>query len=110
MNEKIPIYKMHEMGYKEIIPGTKLKFLNSAHMTFAHWNFQPKVLLPEHSHLHEQVTTIVKGQFDITIYKETKKLNSGDVIIIPPHAPHSGFSQSDCYIIDVFYPIREDYR
>jgi quercetin dioxygenase-like cupin family protein len=32
------------------------------------------------------------------------------VVIIPPHAVHSGKAMAKSRVIDVFYPIREDYR
>jgi quercetin dioxygenase-like cupin family protein len=41
---------------------------------------------------------------------EEKRLGPGSVVIIPPHAVHSGKSVTRSRVIDVFYPIREDYR
>ena len=40
---------------------------------------------------------------------EIKKLGPGDIAVIPPNVKHSGKSITNCKIIDVFYPIREDY-
>jgi quercetin dioxygenase-like cupin family protein len=36
-------------------------------------------------------------------------LSAGDLFIIPSNTVHSGKSISDCNIIDVFNPVREDY-
>ena len=34
----------------------------------------------------------------------------GTVVVIPPDVPHAGKAITDCWIIDVFHPVREDYR
>jgi hypothetical protein len=37
-------------------------------------------------------------------------MEEGEVAVIPSNIKHSGKTITDCYIIDVFYPVREDYR
>ncbi len=37
-------------------------------------------------------------------------MRTGDVFIIPGDVPHSGRSITDCYLIDVWHPTREDYK
>jgi quercetin dioxygenase-like cupin family protein len=56
------------------------------------------------------VTNVIEGVFDLTIERETVRLESGSVVIIPPNAVHHGRSVTKCRIIDVFHPVREDYR
>jgi quercetin dioxygenase-like cupin family protein len=41
---------------------------------------------------------------------EARVTSPGAVAIIPPHVPHSGRAITDCRVIDVFYPTRDDYR
>jgi quercetin dioxygenase-like cupin family protein len=36
-------------------------------------------------------------------------LSAGSVFIIPSNTVHSGKSITDCEIVDVFNPVREDY-
>ena len=79
-------------------------------MTFSFWNIEKGAQLPAHSHPHEQVTNIIEGRFELTVDGESKKLGPGSVVIIPPHAVHSGKAMAKSRVIDVFYPIREDYR
>jgi quercetin dioxygenase-like cupin family protein len=50
------------------------------------------------------------GSFELTIDGETLELEAGSVVIIPPNAVHSGRARTGCYVMDVFYPVREDYR
>ena len=95
---------------KELIPGYSAKFIHSENMTFAYWDIKANYSLPEHSHPHEQVANIISGKFELTINGETKIMEPGSVAIVPSNAKHSGKSLTDCKIIDVFYPIREDYQ
>ena len=53
---------------------------------------------------------MVEGEFEMTIDGETRVLGPGAVAVIPPNAVHSGKAIKKCRVIDVFYPIREDYR
>ncbi len=104
------IIKIEEIKPKELIPGTKSRFIHTDHMTVGYWEFEPGLELPEHSHPHEQVANIIEGVFEFTIDGKVERLEPGSAAIIPPNAVHSGKSITKCYIVDVFYPVREDFR
>ncbi len=101
---------LHELEGKEPFPGFKGRFVHSENMTFGYWEVEAGGLLPEHSHAHDQITAVIEGQVQFTINGETKVLGPGSVAIIPPKATHSGRTITRCRVIDVFYPVREDYR
>ena len=104
------LVNLFDIKEENILPGYWVKFVHSANMTFAHWRIEAGAPLPNHSHPHEQVTTILDGDFEITIDGETKVLSPGMVVIIPGDTKHSGRAVSECRILDTFYPAREDYR
>ena len=95
---------------KEIAPGCKARFVHSQNMTFAYWEIRAGAAVPEHSHPHEQVVNVVDGEFELIVDGEKQILRPNSVAIIPPNARHSGRALAECKIIDVFYPVREDYR
>ena len=95
---------------RELIPGTEARFVHTDRMTVAYWTFQPGIDLPEHSHPHEQVTTILEGEFELTVDGVPNALSAGHFLVIPPDAVHSGRSITTSKIIDVFSPVREDFR
>ena len=101
---------LKDIEQKEIIPGYEVRFIHSKNMTFAYWDIKEGAPLPEHSHPNEQVANMIKGEFEVTINGKTKIMKPGDVTIIPSNIKHSGKSITDCKIIDVFYPVREDYK
>lgn len=102
--------QLSDIQWKEPASGFKARFVHSANMTFAFWDIAAGATLPEHAHPHEQVTTIIEGKFELSVEGDIQTLEPGSVLVIPSHAFHSGSAVTNCRIIDVFYPIREDYR
>jgi quercetin dioxygenase-like cupin family protein len=95
---------------REVIPGFVGRFLHSDTMTFALWQIAAGSPLPEHSHPHEQVVHLYEGEFEMTVEGRTLRMKSGDVFAIPGNARHHGRAITDCRVMDVFCPVREDYR
>lgn len=102
--------KIDDMEARTLIPGTASRFIHTPHMTIGYWLFEPGVALPEHSHPHEQVSNVIEGDFEFTMNGQAHRLEPGGVAVIPPGMPHSGRAITRCRIIDVFYPVREDFK
>jgi len=103
-------YKLNDMAGKEILPGLIGRFVHSDSMTVAYWSFEPEVSLPEHSHEHEQIVNVIEGTFELTVAGEVHRLEPGAVVVLPPNVSHSGRSITRCRIIDVFHPVRDDFK
>jgi quercetin dioxygenase-like cupin family protein len=95
---------------RDPFPGFHARFVHSANMTFAYWEIDAGAELPRHGHVHEQVVNMIAGTFELTVGGDTRVLEPGMVAIIPSQALHSGRAITSCRIIDVFYPVREDYQ
>ena len=95
---------------RELVPGFHVKFVHTNNMTFAYWRIETGAVLPDHSHHHEQVVNLIEGELELNLDGEVRKLAPGQVVIIPPNVPHSGKAVTPCRVIDVFHPVREDYK
>ena len=104
------VINLDELTEVEPVPGFKVRFVHSKNMTIAHWDIRAGSVLPAHSHYHEQVTQVIEGEFELTVENETSRMGPNAVAIIDAHQHHTGRAISACRIIDVFYPVREDYR
>ncbi len=93
---------------KEIFPGFSAKIIHTPTntLTLVYVTVKAGTSLPEHTHPQEQVTNVLSGQLEITVAGETQVLEPGIVGTIAPNLPHSGKALSDCYILDVFHPLR----
>ncbi len=102
-------HKLSDIEVQEIFPGFKGKMIHSDKMTLAYWNIDNGCILPLHSHPHEQVVNMLEGKLEMTIGNETMVLEKGDCYVIPSNVEHEGKALTDCYVLDVFSPVREDY-
>jgi len=106
----MPFVDLDGVEVRDLGPGWTVQFVHSERMTFAYWQIEPGAELPGHAHPHEQVATVMEGEFELTIDGEMQVIKPGVVGVIPPNATHSGKARTACRILDVFCPIREDYR
>ncbi len=106
----MPKYDLLNIPQTELVPGYHVRFVHTDNMTFAYWNIDRDAALPEHSHPHEQVANLIAGEFELTVDGVPHLLKPGMVFVIPGNVRHTGKALTDCQIIDVFYPTREDYR
>jgi len=95
---------------KEIAKGYFSKLIHTEKMTFSFIEVKAGETLPEHSHPHEQVSIIQEGKFQLTLDGKPIVFEEGQLVIIPSHTKHSGLAITDCKLLDVFYPVREDYQ
>ena len=104
------LYKLDTVNEREIVPGFHGKLIYSEQMTHAYWRIEAGRQLPEHSHVHEQVVNMLEGEFELVLDGFPHRLVPGDVLVIASGVPHSGKAITDCVILDVFHPCRDDYR
>lgn len=102
--------ELENLEQNELLPGFKVRFVHTPNMTFAHWNIDAGSALPEHSHHHEQVVNMLEGCLELTVEGKKHELKPGSVVVIPPNVMHSGAAKTDCRVLDVFHPMREDYK
>lgn len=74
------------------------------------WRIDKGATVPLHQHPHEQTGYLADGEMDMTIGEETLRMLPGDGYVAPGGVPHGMVAIKDCRIVDVFAPVREDYR
>ena len=103
-------HELRSIEEKEVLPGLFAKFIHSENMSFVYWRIEKGADLPAHSHHHEQVVNVLEGEFVLNVNGNDVNLKPGNVFVIAPHAEHGGKAITDCRILDVFYPVRNDYK
>ena len=103
-------FKLAEIETKEIIPGFHGKLIHAQNMSLAFWEVKKGAEVPEHTHMNEQVMQVLEGQFEFTLNGITNVYVPGDLVVIDPNIPHSGKALTACKLMDVFSPVRAEYK
>lgn len=72
-------------------------------------NFEKGAIGPMHNHPHEQLTTVLSGEFEFTIGDETRVVRAGDTLYKKPNVMHGCICLQAGRLLDTFTPIREDF-
>ncbi len=71
----------------------------------------PNAEIEVHSHPHEQMGTVLKGEITLKIDGRDMLLKAGDGYIAPSGIPHGAVAGAKgARVLDFFSPPREDYR
>jgi quercetin dioxygenase-like cupin family protein len=72
--------------------------------------FQPHVQTAVHTHPHEQITIVERGQVRFSIAGSDRVASAGDVLHFPSEIPHGAtVLDQEVVLIDIFSPVREDF-
>ena len=104
------LIQIESIPSKEIIQGLHFRFVHSQNMTVSFVHIEEGANLPEHAHPHEQITIMRKGKLKLVLGGEPHILEPGSVLIIPGNVPHSAQALTECEVMDIFSPVREDFQ
>ena len=66
-------------------------------------------IVPEHSHVHEQLAYVLEGVLKFWIDGKEFVVSSGETLCIPSLMPHKVEALEDTVNLDIFSPPREDW-
>ena len=95
---------------KELASGITGYYAHGDKSTFGYVELKKGSRVPLHHHINEQITYMLEGQLNMVIEGVAYSLTNGMYHIIPSNTPHSAIAITDCKLIDVFGPVREDYK
>ena len=99
-----------DISTKEIAPGFFSKLIHTDNNTINFIEVKAGCSVPLHQHIHQQCAFALEGKFELTVNGDTQVLEPGFFAIIPPNVQHGGRAVTDCKWLDIFSPVREDYR
>ena len=100
-----------EFGQHTIFGNVRIRTCAGQHVQFSLVDIPPGGVVDEHCHVNEQMGLVLEGEMDFTIGGETRRLRPGDVFRIPGGVTHSVLAgEKPIKLLDVFYPIRDEYR
>lgn len=100
-----------ECGRHTIFPGVQIETCACEKMMLSLVDLEPNSVVAEHQHPHEQVGMVLSGRAIFHIGGEEKTLGAGDMYRIPGNTPHKVIAlDQPVRALDIFTPVREEYR
>lgn len=94
-----------------IFPGVEIQTAAGERLMISVVDLAPGSVVEEHSHPHEQMGLLISGRVEFTVGDETRVLGPGDMWRIPGGVRHKVVTlAAPAVAIDVFHPVRDDYR
>ena len=101
----------NELGRHTIFPGVHIRTAAADKMMMSVVEIEPLAVVEAHSHPHEQVGMVLAGRAVFTIGGEEKTLEAGDLYRIPGGVVHKVVALGESVVaLDIFDPVREEYR
>lgn len=95
---------------RQLAPGLIGHYVHGQQTTLGVVDIEAGSQLAAHQHPHEQITYILEGELDMKIGDEQVTLTAGMCYVIPSNTLHGAVAKVHCRVLDVFAPVREDYR
>ena len=94
---EIPVEKVAEGIERQVIVGEKLMRCRL--------RFAPRIITPEQSHPHEQITLVESGRVLFLLDGEEVVASAGEALYFPPNSRHGAtMLDEEVILIDIFAP------
>lgn len=101
--------KWADVELEQLNPLLQRQFIVGRDIMIARVLLKKGSVVPEHSHVNEQVTYILEGALKFTIDGRDIVVHAGEVLTIPSNMPHRAEAMEDTVDLDVFNPPRADW-
>jgi len=102
-------FVIKELEAKKPETGVEIRVIPGQKMTMAFFHLEPGAKIPEHSHPHEQMGTVLKGAVELIVDKEKRIVKEGEAYHVPSDVTHSGRClESPAEVLEAFSPRRDD--
>ena len=105
-------YRWDDMPAEPLKGTITRRMITGGAMMIAEVRFAKGDSVPMHAHHNEQLTFITSGALHFKLGERQDRdviVRGGEVLVIPPHTPHSAVALEDTVDIDIFSPPREDW-
>jgi len=92
-------------------PGMKRQVLaHTDQLMLVRHYFEKDWVGARHSHPHHQLVYVVSGSIRVDIDGKTFDVHAGDSFVVEGNVEHQASALEPSEVLDVFTPVREDYR
>jgi quercetin dioxygenase-like cupin family protein len=103
------LYQWNGVPLENMSPLISRQVIHGETITIARLVLKKGSVVPLHSHINEQISTVLTGSLRFVIEGAEILVKAGESLVIPPNVPHLVEVPEDCTATDVFSPLREDW-
>lgn len=94
------------------VPGDlfDVRFISTGNFSVAFNKLKKGAEVPMHTHEHETIDYVIDGTLELIIDGEISVMSAGSVAHVASNVPHAATALTDCSVINIFYPVREDFQ
>ena len=101
--------RWNEIEREQMNPLLARQAIHGVNTTLARLDIAKGAVVPLHHHVNEQMSVMLEGKLRFVVDGVESILSAGDVMVIPPNAPHMVEALEDSLVFDVFSPVRSDW-
>lgn len=105
-------HKWEDVPREELNEDIGRRMITGTNMMITHIYLKKGGVVPKHSHHNEQITYVLEGALQFLLGEDQHEaviVRAGEVLVIPPHLPHSAVALEDTFDVDIFNPPRQDW-
>ncbi len=106
---KATLYRWDDLAPEQLNPLLTRQFVSGEKAMLSRIMLKQGCVVPEHAHHNEQISLIVSGALEFVVSGVAQVVRAGEILVIPPHAPHSATALEDTENLDLFAPPRQDW-
>lgn len=107
---RVRLIRWDELELEKVTEMIARKIVTGARTTLAQIYLKKGALVPLHAHASEQMTYVLEGALRLAVDGEEVTVREGEVLSVPASAPHQAEALDDTFVLDVYSPVREDWR
>lgn len=109
LGDKASKFTLTDLPREPVAAGIIRQYVTGVESTFSRWEIAAGGVVPMHSHYNEQVTLLLSGAAEVVSGDQRVSLAAGDMLVLPPNAPHAYTFTEDSIVIEFFAPRRQDW-
>jgi len=103
------VQRWREQPEERLSPTIGRRLIHTEGLTVAYITLAKGALVPEHAHANEQIANVLEGKLRFVVDGEEHFASAGDTVPLAANVPHEVEALEDSVVLDVFWPVREDW-
>jgi quercetin dioxygenase-like cupin family protein len=108
MSAESPFFTVEELPSDFLRPGTERRSIRLGEVLFMFISFDRPTVSPPHEHQWDSIIYVDRGEFEVTVGEEQRKLVPGHGTVVSAGVRHTLTTGPGSRLIEVWYPVKRD--